>query len=136
MCAHQVEITVNLVKKLISDQFPKFAHLQIESVKVQGHDNRTFRLGNEMLVRMPVSDVYALKVPKEQALLPRLSRYLPFFIPVPIAMGMPSNDYPFNFSIYQWLDGESINNVIISDYNLENIACDLVLFLQNGTVAG
>lgn len=123
-------ITPFLVKKLVISQFPEFAHLDIQSVKVQGHDNRTFRLGTDMLIRMPTAESYALKVPKEQELLPRLKPHLTTAIPVPLRMGQPTPDYPFQFSIYQWLDGESANNVLIHDDDLENIAIGLACFLN------
>ena len=92
-------INVDLVNKLISDQFPEYAHLPVSPVEKQGHDNRTFRLGNDMLVRIPSAQYYALKVPKEQEFLPLLKPYLTVDIPVPVKMGNPSSYYPFNFSI-------------------------------------
>src|ERR1700733_11887318 len=98
-------ITPALARKLIADQFPEYAHLSIISVEKQGHDNRTYRLGNDMLIRMPTAESYALKVPKEQALLPKLASHLTVNIPAPIKMGRPSKDYPYPFSIYKWLEG-------------------------------
>lgn len=123
-------ITLSLVEKLIVDQFPEYAHLDIQSVKIQGHDNRTFRLGPDMLVRMPTAESYALKVSKEQQLLPRLKPYLTVPIPVPLKMGHSSDDYPFPFSIYKWIDGESANSISIDDGSLECIALDLANFLR------
>ena len=123
-------ITLPLVEKLIVDQFPEYAHLDIQSVKIQGHDNRTFRLGPDMLVRMPTAESYALKVPKEQQLLPHLKSYLTVPIPVPLKMGYSSDYYPFPFSIYKWLDGESANSMSIEDSTLECIALDLANFLR------
>ena len=123
-------INTDLVKKLISEQFPEYAHLPIKSVRKQGHDNRTYRLGNDMLVRMPSAEYYALKVPKEQELLPLLKPYLSVDIPVPIKMGNPSHDYPFNFSIYKWLDGTSANFLKLNDKALESIAIELAKFLK------
>lgn len=125
-----LQITPSLARKLITDQFPEFAHLEIQSVKIQGHDNRTFRLGSDMLVRMPTAESYALKVPKEQELLPRLKPHLTAAIPVPLKMGHPSDDYPFPFSIYKWCDGESANSVSIDDSSLESVAFDLAKFLN------
>ena len=46
-------INVNFVNKLINMQFPEYNNLQIKSVKKQGWDNRTFRLGKEKLIRLP-----------------------------------------------------------------------------------
>ena len=53
-------ITPDLARKLIAEQFPEYAHLSITSVEKQGHDNRTYRLGNDMLIRMPTAADYAL----------------------------------------------------------------------------
>ena len=123
-------INVDLVNKLISDQFPEYAHLPVSPVEKQGHDNRTFRLGNDMLVRIPSAQYYALKVPKEQEFLPLLKPYLTVDIPVPVKMGNPSSYYPFNFSIYKWLEGTSANYLKFDDKSLESIAVQLVKFLK------
>jgi aminoglycoside phosphotransferase (APT) family kinase protein len=48
-----VEITELLAMELIAEQFPKWSHLPIKPVELSGHDNRTFRLGNKMLIRLP-----------------------------------------------------------------------------------
>jgi aminoglycoside phosphotransferase (APT) family kinase protein len=73
--------TLDLARKLIAEQFPEYASLAITDVEKQGHDNRTYRLGDHMLIRMPTAEDYALKVPKEQELLPQLAKYLSVSIP-------------------------------------------------------
>ena len=123
-------INVDLVKNLIADQFPEYAHLTIASVEKQGHDNRTFRLGDDMLVRIPSAQYYALKVPKEQEFLPLLKPYFSVDIPVPIKMGSPSPYYPFNFSIYNWLNGISANHLEFDNKSLESISVQLAKFLK------
>ncbi len=124
------DITLLLAKKLIASQFPEFAHLNIESVPVQGHDNRSFRLGSELLIRIPTAEAYALKVPKEQVLLPRLAPYVSVRIPEPVRMGLPCEDFPYPFSIYKWLEGTSANLLTINNEALEQLAFDLAEFLK------
>jgi len=123
-------ITIELAKKLIANQFPEYANLDIVSVEKQGHDNRTYRLGPDLLIRMPVAGSYALKVPKEHKLLPKLSSQLSINIPEPIKIGAPSKDYPYPFSIYKWLEGQSANHLTIDDTILESIALQLANFLK------
>ncbi|MFI4919676.1 MAG: aminoglycoside phosphotransferase family protein [Legionellales bacterium] len=123
-------ITPELARKLIAEQFPEYAHLPITSVEKQGHDNRTYRLGSDMLIRMPTAESYALKVPKEQALLPKIMRHLSVSIPVPIKMGAASQAYPYPFSIYKWLEGVSINLLVLDNGCLEKLASDLARFLK------
>jgi len=83
-----------------------------------------------MLIRMPTAADYALKVPKEQELLPQLVKRLSVSIPAPINMGKPSADYPYPFSIYKWLPGKSINLLTLTDQEKEQLAFDLAKFLK------
>jgi len=125
-----VNITPDLARKLIAEQFPEYAHLEVKEVEKQGHDNRTYRLGAEMLIRMPTAETYALKVSKEQELLPKLAKYLSISIPYPIKMGSPSAIYPYPFSIYRWLPGTSINLLTLTTEEKEQLAFDLAKFLK------
>jgi aminoglycoside phosphotransferase (APT) family kinase protein len=122
--------TLDLARKLIAEQFPEYAGLPITDVEKQGHDNRTYRLGDNMLIRMPTAAHYALKVPKEQALLPQLAKRLSVSIPAPIKMGKPSADYPYPFSIYKWLPGKSINLLTLTEQEKKQLAFDLAKFLK------
>lgn len=122
--------TVELAHQLITEQFPEYAHLPISEVEKQGHDNRTYRLGNDMLIRMPTAESYALKVPVEQELLPKLAQHLSISIPAPIKMGTPATDYPYPFSLYKWLPGKSINLLTLSEREKELLAFDLAIFLK------
>ena len=122
--------TLDLARKLIAEQFPEYASLPITDVEKQGHDNRTYRLGEHMLIRMPTAADYALKVPKEQELLPQLAKRLSINIPAPIKMGKPSANYPYPFSIYKWLPGKSINLLTLTDQDKEQLAFDLAKFLK------
>ncbi|MDO8953640.1 MAG: aminoglycoside phosphotransferase family protein [Gammaproteobacteria bacterium] len=128
---HKLEITTQIVTTLIAEQFPQFAHLQIKPVDHGGNDNRTFRLGNEMSIRLPSAEEYVSQVQKEQKWLPKIASHLPLPIPQPIAMGVPSVDYPWNWSIYKWLEGKSANSLEHSDADLETIAMQLAQFLSD-----
>lgn len=123
-------ITPALAHKLVAEQFPEYAGLPVRSVEKQGHDNRTYRLGDDLLIRMPTAESYALKVPKEQVLLPKLAPYLTVSIPVPVKMGIPSKAYPYPFSIYKWLPGKSANLIVLADDGSEKLAFDLAKFLK------
>lgn len=72
-----------------------------------GWDNRTFRLGDDMAVRLPSARFYAPQVEKEHRWLPILGPQLPLPIPTPIAMGQPLHFYPWPWSIYGWLPGRT-----------------------------
>jgi len=127
---NNIAITPDLARNLIAEQFPEYSNLPITDVEKQGHDNRTYRLGDDMLIRMPTAAGYALKVPKEQELLPGLAKRLSVNIPAPIKMGKPSAYYPYPFSIYKWLPGKSINLLTLTDQEKEQLAFDLAKFLK------
>lgn len=126
----EVTITQSLVQKLIQEQFPQWAHLPITPVAVGGWDNRTFHLGDTMSVRLPSAQCYAAKVEKEQTWLPQLAHHLSITIPQPIAMGKPSDDYPWNWSVYAWIEGKSANLLTADELNLPMIAQALAQFLR------
>ncbi len=120
-------IDTSLVYKLISSQFSQWAHLPIKPVEFGGWDNRTFHLGEDMTVRLPSNEEYAPAVEKEQFWLPKLAPLLPLRIPTPLAQGMPTHEYPWRWSIYKWLDGDTAEKAYI--HNLSKFAVDLAQFL-------
>jgi aminoglycoside phosphotransferase (APT) family kinase protein len=121
------KIDAALAHRLIESQFPQWKDLSIEPVAFSGWDNRTFHLGKQMLIRMPKREEYALQVEKEQKWLPKLSPHLPLPIPTPLAMGHPGCGYPWKWSIYPWLEGETASAQPVED--LCQFAADLAQFL-------
>ncbi len=110
-----LDINVNLVQQLVSSQFPDWSDLPITEVHPNGWDNRTFRLGGKMSVRLPSAERYSLQVDKEQKWLPILSQKLPLPVPIPLAKGEPNHKYPYNWSIYEWIDGDTATSERIDD---------------------
>ncbi len=123
----ELNINTSLVRQLIAAQFPEWGNLVVRPVEVDGHDNRTFHLGDEMLVRMPSAECYAQKVLKEQHWLLKLGPLLPMPIPVPLKMGVSADIYPWHWSVYKWLEGENASVESIADLN--QFATDLAEFL-------
>jgi aminoglycoside phosphotransferase (APT) family kinase protein len=116
------------VGRLIAEQFPQWADLPITPVEPQGWDNRTFHLGEDMTVRLPSGPLYALQVEKEHRWLPKLAPLLPLPIPVPLAKGAPVDGYPWQWSVYRWIEGETAAIERIAD--LRQFATTLAEFLS------
>lgn len=137
-----IEITTELVCPLIDTQFPQWRDLTITPVEKSGHDNRTFHLGSEMTVRLPSHASYAPAVEKEAKWLPVFKPQLSLPIPVPLAKGEPTAQYPLPWSVNQWIEGETVTYSNIRDMN--EFAEDLASFLleleaidaSNGVPAG
>jgi aminoglycoside phosphotransferase (APT) family kinase protein len=122
-------IDVSLARRLVDSQFPQWSDLPITAVEFDGWDNRTFRLGSELTVRLPSGDWYAQQVDKEQRWLPVLAPQLPLPIPTPVARGRPDFGFPYEWSVYRWLDGELASNARIG--HLTGFATTLAGFLND-----
>lgn len=120
-------VDIGVVRRLVREQFPQWAHLEIRPVALPGWDNQTFRLGDTMSVRLPTADTYALAVEKEHRWLPVFAPQLPKPIPVPVGRGLPADGYPYPWSVYQWLEGEPAMTAPIFD--LTAFARDVAEFL-------
>jgi aminoglycoside phosphotransferase (APT) family kinase protein len=121
-------IDAGLVRRLIRAQFPQWADLSVEPVAFGGWDNRSFRLGERMVVRLPSGGIYAPQVEKEQRWLPLLAPMLPLAIPVPLAMGRPGEGVAWPWSVYLWLEGETADRSPIGD--LRTFAASLAAFME------
>jgi len=123
-----VIIDADLFRRLVAVQFPQWADLPVTGVAVSGWDNRTFRLGDTMLIRAPSAEAYVAQVEKEQVWLPKLAPHLPLTIPQPIARGEPGEGYPWCWSVYGWIEGEAVTTASIVDPR--QLAGDLAGFLR------
>jgi aminoglycoside phosphotransferase (APT) family kinase protein len=120
-------VEIGLVRDLIDEQFSQWSPLPLELTEPQGWDNSSFRLGQDMLVRLPTASRYVAQVDKEQRWLPVLAAGLRLPIPEPIARGAPSALFPRPWSIYRWIDGETADRRNVTD--LAAFAGDLADFL-------
>ena len=66
-----MDIDTTLVAQLVGSQFPQWSGLPITVAAPNGWDNRTFRLGQELLVRLPSAERYAAQVRRSTAGSPR-----------------------------------------------------------------
>jgi aminoglycoside phosphotransferase (APT) family kinase protein len=127
MHADEVEIDVPLVQRLLAGQFPEWADRPIRPVLPRGTDNALFRIGDDMVARLPRLERTAWTLEKERHWLPLLAPLLPVAVPIPLAEGHPTEEYPFPWSVYAWLEGE--NPPVESIANTEQFAADLASFI-------
>ena len=123
----EIDVDVALVRRLLATQFPQWAGLPLALVLPMGTDNALFRIGGEMVVRLPRREPASRTLTKERQWLPRLAPALPVPVPVPLGDGEPAAAYPFAWSIYRWIDGEPLTLAKISDF--ERFATDLARFV-------
>jgi len=107
MHADEVDVDIPLVKRLLASQFPQWAGLPVAPVRSAGTDNALYRLGDDLVVRLPRIQSASGQVEKEHQWLSRLAPFLPLTIPVPLAQGTPAEGFPWPWSIYPWLQGQN-----------------------------
>ena len=103
----EADIDASLVARLLAEQFPKWARLPVRLVTSSGTDNVTFRVGADLAVRLPRTASAQGQVEKDLTWLPRLAPKLPLAVPQPLALGSPSQQFPFSWGVYRWLEGTS-----------------------------
>lgn len=107
MHADTYPIDDDLVRRLVAGQFPQWAGLAVRRFASGGTVNAMYRLGEEMVVRLPLVEGGVEDVLLERAWLPRLAPVLPTAIPEVIGAGEPAAGYPWPWSVYGWLVGEN-----------------------------
>lgn len=102
----EVEVDEGLVRRLLATQMPDLADLPLIVVEPWGTDNAIWRLGADLVVRLPRIHWAAGQPELEATWLPRLSPHLPVALPEPIALGQPEGGYPYGWALHRWLPGE------------------------------
>jgi len=105
MPAAEVDVTADLVRRLLAGQHPDLAHLPVEFL-ANGWDNVMFRVGAGLAARLPRRTLGAQILVHEQRWLPLLAPRLPLPIPYPERIGHPAHGYPWPWSIVPYLPGE------------------------------
>jgi aminoglycoside phosphotransferase (APT) family kinase protein len=105
----EVSVDEQVVRALLSDQHPQYADLPL-GFSGEGWDNFTYRLGNDLAVRLPRRQIAVQLILNEQRWLRRLAPGLPLPIPAPLAVGGPAHGFPWRWSIIPWIEGEPVDH--------------------------
>jgi aminoglycoside phosphotransferase (APT) family kinase protein len=106
----EVEMSKQLVQELVRSQHPDLIHYEIREMS-PGFDNTIWRLGEELLVRLPRRQAAVRLIENEQRWLPELAARLPLSVPTPIRVGRPSELFPWPWTISKWIAGTPGNEV-------------------------
>ena len=99
-------IDLSLVRALVDHAFPDCATLPLSRLRASGSSNALFRLGDELLVRLPRQPGGSATIEKEARWLPQIGPLLPVSVPEVVAVGEPDLGYPERWSVVRWLDGD------------------------------
>jgi aminoglycoside phosphotransferase (APT) family kinase protein len=104
MPATEVDVSADLVRRLLADQHPDLARLPVEFL-ANGWDNELYRVGDGLVARLPRRALGAQIIKNEQRWLPGLAPRLPLPIPRPERTGVPACGYPYSWSVVPYLPG-------------------------------
>jgi aminoglycoside phosphotransferase (APT) family kinase protein len=117
MPAAELEVSQDLVRRLLAAQHPDLAGLPVEPL-ANGWDNTLFRLGSGLAVRLPRRTLGASILVNEQRWLPVLAPRLPLPVPVPVRIGVPGEGYPWPWSVVEFLPGTPASDGVPFDPRL------------------
>jgi aminoglycoside phosphotransferase (APT) family kinase protein len=106
MHVDEVATDADLVRRLLEAQHPQWKDLPIERVPSAGTDNAMYRLGDDLVARLPRIDWAVANVAKEQRWIPLLAPELPLALPMPVAVGAPTEEFPYPWGVSEWLPGD------------------------------
>ena len=99
-------IDATLVRTLVDRALPEYALLPLRPLAASGSTNALFRLGDELLVRLPRQPGGSATIEKEARWLPQIGPQLPTSVPEIVALGEPDLGYPESWSVLRWIDGD------------------------------
>lgn len=102
----ELDVSDDLVRELVVRQLPDLAGQELTRLPGSGSSNLLYRLGGDLLVRLPRQPGGSATIDKEASYLPLLSRALPVALPTIVAVGRPGLGYPERWSVVRWLDGQ------------------------------
>ena len=102
----EVEIDEPLVRALLRDQHPDLADRRLRFA-AEGWDNATWRLGDDLAVRLPRRALGAELIAHERRWLPGLALRIPVAVPTPVRLGEPGEGYPWPWHVVPWYAGRT-----------------------------
>jgi aminoglycoside phosphotransferase (APT) family kinase protein len=114
---HEGEVAIDeaVVRGLVRSQFPEFGNLSVRRVQSTGTVNAIFRLGDELLVRLPRLSHWEASLQREWEWIPRLAGHVSLSIPEPVVLGKAAAEYPLCWAVYRWITGDVYSEDPVED---------------------
>lgn len=120
----EVRVDADLVRRLLEEQVDWLAAGALSLVG-EGWDNFTFRLGDDLAVRLPRRAAAVPLLLNEQRYLPHIARRVRLDVPEPVEAGVASEIFPWPWSVVRWISGAMAGDVPLSVVDAELLADDL-----------
>jgi aminoglycoside phosphotransferase (APT) family kinase protein len=129
----EIPVDAELVRRLVRRSMPAYADSPVRRLASSGSTNALFRLGDDLLVRLPRQPGGSATIAKEATWLPVLGPLLPVSVPDVVAVFEPDDDFPERWSVLRWIDGappEVVDPVTPVDPRREGLAADMARVLH------
>ncbi|MCY7396780.1 MAG: phosphotransferase, partial [Nocardioides sp.] len=103
----QLGVDVDLVRLLLGRSAPALARMPVRELAASGSSNALFRLGDDLLVRLPLQAGGSQSIRKEARWSPYVAPHLPVPCPEVLLVGDPGAGYPEHWSVLRWLPGRT-----------------------------
>lgn len=126
----EVRVTVDQVRRLLARQCPQWADLPVTPIpdELEGTDHVLFRVGHELVARMPKIAWAADQADSDARWLPALASHLPVRVPVPLHVGEPDAGFPWRWTVVPWIEGSTPPRLGCDDVRL---ARDVAAFARS-----
>jgi aminoglycoside phosphotransferase (APT) family kinase protein len=105
----EIEVDLPLVRALVDRALPDLAGRPLRRLDTCGSSNVLYRLGDDLLVRLPRQPGGSETITKEARWLPYVAAALPVAVPRVVAVGEPDLGYMERWSVVCWLDGDVVD---------------------------
>jgi aminoglycoside phosphotransferase (APT) family kinase protein len=107
---HEDELAIDdaLVRSLLGRALPSSANQPLKRLPATGSTNALYRLGTDLLVRLPRQPGGSATIEKEARWTPWIAPRLPVRVPEVVVVGEPGFGYPERWSVTRWLAGETL----------------------------
>jgi aminoglycoside phosphotransferase (APT) family kinase protein len=129
----EIPIDTALVRALVGRAMPGYVDVPVRRLDASGSTNALFRLGDNLLVRLPRQPGGSATIAKEARWMPVLEAWLAVGVPEVVAVFEPDCGYPERWSVVRWIDGEHPEVVTPEtpvDQRREYLAADLAEVVQ------
>ncbi|MEM6732188.1 MAG: aminoglycoside phosphotransferase family protein [Myxococcota bacterium] len=107
------DVNESTLLRLLKDQHPDLAGLKTSFLD-SGWDNMLFRLGPDLVARLPRRASAIPLLLNEQKWLPHLAPQLPLRVPTAHRIGVASDVFPAPWSIVPWFEGEPADRATLN----------------------
>ena len=137
----QIEVAAEALASALAAQFTELAGMPIERVDSAGTVVAPFRVGEDVVARLPLvptdSDAARDVFAENRRMRVVLADHLRVAVPRPLGIGEPFDGYPGIWSVWTWLPGRSLDRLPVArDVRLAADLAELVGAIQALPTAG